>query len=402
MSGLEAPPAAAAAAKKPRKQKAVSAVLDEDDEPAAAAAKKPRKKAKAEVEGEGEDEAKPVKAKKEVKPAAIVFRTPTPSPLFDDVGHKLKVVVWNMAGLRAQIKNAADAFHATVATLDADIICFQEHKLQSTHVPEFLSLLPGYESFWICSEKKKGYSGVACFVKSSSVAISKDLETTRPALGSTSLSSSNAASAAAPSAVATLRSVTYEISGDDNFTGEGRAITLEFDSFFLVNVYVPNAGQGLKNIDYRVDSWDPELRNYLAVLRATGKGVVCAGDLNVAHADADVYNAGAKHLVKQPGCTARERESFSLLLSEEAGFVDSFRHFFPTATGCYSFWSGMNVVARGENKGLRLDYFVVSKDLLLESRADGAAALVVDSQINDDVRVGSTDHCPISLTLLLE
>lgn len=421
--------------KKPKGEDGSGDQLEEKEKPV-----KPVKEKKPKGEdgsGELEEKEKPVKVKKEVDPAKTTARDPTPSLFVPTEGQKtLKFAVWNVAGLRAHLKTPESRAKllSEISLLDADILCLQEHKLQTSHVPEHLNLLEGYTGFWICSETTKGYSGVATLVRNSAISISAELTTTRPELGVSSLtggvtaepskkqqkvlssffapasvaaagtstsssSSSSSTSTSTPTPTSTLLGVEYDISSDARFSGEGRAITLELDSFFLVNVYVPNAGQGLKRIDYRIDEWDPALREYLSSLRAKGKPVILAGDLNVAHNDIDVYNAGMKHLVKQPGCTQRERESLSKLLTE-ARFVDAFRHFFPTASGQYTFFSGMNVVARPQNNGLRLDYFMCSDDLLAPPSTT-TGPRVVDTQIRQDIHAGSCDHCPVTLTMVI-
>jgi exodeoxyribonuclease III len=369
----------------------MSAELVGDNPPAV---KKQRKQKKSD---EGDDVVKaPVEPKKkkvasDANLAAAIPRVATPSPYTPKSGDKaLTVAVWNVAGLRAQFKNHPEAMKAAVLEMSPDILCMQEHKLQDSHVPEYLNSIDGYSSFWICSRTTKGYSGVATFVKNSIVGIAEDVVMTRPELGVSSVRKATGSE----KKLVTLRGVTWDISSDSRLSGEGRTITLEFDTFFIVNCYVPNAGQGLKRIDFRCSEWDPALRTYLDSLKSKGKSVVLAGDLNCAHRDIDVYNAGASHLKKQPGCTAQERAGFDQLIA--AGYVDSFRHFYPEATGQYTFWSGMNVVARPENKGLRLDYFLTSQDLL-----GGSTTRVVDSQICHDIAVGSCDHCPILLTMLV-
>ena len=366
------------------------------DEPAK---KKGSKKAGVAVAPSESEEPKAKKVKKEANMDDKIPRSVTgPQPPLPAGRPCLSVATWNVAGLRALTKTPEDC--ARIAALASahsiDILCLQETKLQTQHVAEHALLLPGYRSFWLCSETTKGYSGVCVFVREGRVALADSVEASA---GSSAAevaaaakkakcapSSSPPSSSASAGPVTTLHRVSYDISTDPKFSGEGRVITLELDSFFLVNCYVPNAGQNLVRLDYRVGEWDPALRGYLAALQAgegaaaasstststststssgssgssgggggipyapkpRGKPVIFTGDLNVAHTNLDVYNPHAPHLKKQPGCTARERGSHDVLLS--GGLVDAFRHFYPLATGCYSYWSGRNVVARAENK----------------------------------------------------
>lgn len=349
------------------------------------------------------EEPKAKKAKKEPNMLETIPRSVTgPQPALPAGAPSLCVATWNVAGLRALTKTPDDCARiaALASSHNIDILCLQETKLQTQHVAEHAMLLPGYRSFWLCSETTKGYSGVCVFVREGRVAVADSVEASAGAsaaeLAAAAKKSKSAPAPASASSdapmgpVTTLHRVTYDISTDPKFSGEGRVITLELDTFFLVVCYVPNAGQGLVRLDYRVNEWDPALRNYLAALQAgegaaasttnssssggvahggipfapkrRGKPVIFTGDLNVAHTNLDVYNPHAPHLKKQPGCTARERASHDLLLA--GGLVDCFRHLYPLASGCYSYWSGRNVVGRAENKGLRLDSFLASADLV--------------------------------------
>lgn len=159
--------------------------------------------------------------------------------------------------------------------------------------------------------------------------------------------------------------------------GEGRVLTAEYERFYLVCVYVPNAGEGLKRLDYRVNEWDKDFARYLKALEKR-KPVILAGDLNVAHQEIDIYDATGKH--KMPGYTPQERANFSDLL--KLGFVDTFRHFHPSDKK-FSFWS-MRAKLRPRNMGWRLDYFVASQAFMKHC---------CDSTIHSDI-MGS-DHCPI-------
>lgn len=249
----------------------------------------------------------------------------------------MKFVSWNVNGLRACLKKD---FLSSFAALDADVFCLQETKMQPEQA-EFE--LPGYQMYWNSAEKK-GYSGTAVFTR-------------LPPL-----------------------SVSYDI-GDDRHVGEGRSITLEFEEYYLVTVYTPNAQDGLRRLDYRMD-WEDAFRAYLLELDAKKPVVVC-GDLNVAHQEIDLKNPRSNR--GNPGFSDEERAKFSLLLA--AGFTDTFRFLNPDLEGAYSWWS-YRFHARDNNAGWRIDYFLVSDRL--RERIKGAA-------IHADI-FGS-DHCPVSLTL---
>lgn len=249
----------------------------------------------------------------------------------------MKLISWNVNGLRACMgKGFLDFFHAA----DADVFCLQETKLQ----PDQIQLeLPGYEQYWN-SAVKKGYSGTAVFTRV-------------PPL-----------------------SVHYGI-GSSEHDDEGRAITVEFEDFFLVTCYTPNAQRGLARMDFRM-AWEDELRAYLKGLEGK-KPVVLCGDLNVAHQEIDLKNPGPNR--GNAGFSDEERAKMTELLN--AGFVDTYRYFYPDTTGAYTWWSYM-YHARENNAGWRIDYFITSE--ALKDR-------LVDSRIHADV-LGS-DHCPIELEL---
>lgn len=249
----------------------------------------------------------------------------------------MKLISWNVNGLRACLnKGFLDSF----AALDADVFCLQETKMQ----PDQAEIdLPGYEQFWNSAEKK-GYSGTAVF-----------------------------------SRVHPL-SVTYGI-GSSEHDSEGRAITLEFEDFFLVNCYVPNAQRELTRLEFRM-AWEDELRAYLKGLEGK-KPVVYCGDLNVAHQEIDLKNARSNR--GNAGFTDEERGKMTELL--DAGFVDSFRHLYPERTGAYSWWSYM-YHARENNAGWRIDYFLVSESIKERIR---------DSVIHPEIE--GSDHCPVELIL---
>lgn len=249
----------------------------------------------------------------------------------------MKLISWNVNGLRACLnKGFMDSFSA----LDADIFCLQETKMQPGQVEIDL---PGYEQFWNSAEKK-GYSGTAVFSR-------------LPPLN-----------------------VTYGI-GSSAHDSEGRAITLEFKDFFLVNCYVPNAQRELTRLEFRM-TWEDELRAYLKGLD-NKKPVIYCGDLNVAHEEIDLKNPKPNR--GNAGFTDEERGKLTALL--DAGFVDSFRHMYPERTGAYSWWSYM-YHARENNAGWRIDYFLVSETIKEQ---------IKDSVIHPEIE--GSDHCPVELDI---
>jgi len=248
----------------------------------------------------------------------------------------MRFISWNVNGLRAVVKKG---FEDIFWSLDADFFCIQETKLQEGQINLDL---PGYECYWSYAEKK-GYSGTAIFTKH------------------------------------TPLSVSHNIPGHDT---EGRAVTLEYEDFYLVCVYTPNSQDSLKRLDYRM-SWEDDFREYLCGLDAVKPVIVC-GDMNVAHEEIDLKNPATNHF--NPGFSDEERGKFTELL--EAGFTDSFRSLYPDRTDAYSWWS-YRAAARERNVGWRIDYFVVS-DRLREN--------IKDAYILPEV-MGS-DHCPVGLDIL--
>lgn len=250
----------------------------------------------------------------------------------------MRFISWNVNGLRAVMKKGfEDSFYA----LNADFFCLQETKLQQGQIDLDL---PGYESFW-CYAEKKGYSGTAVFTKH------------------------------------TPLNVYYNDMGIPEHGSEGRLITLEYENFYLVCVYTPNAQDELKRIEYRM-RWEDDFREYLVKLDAK-KPVIMCGDLNVAHEEIDLKNP--KPNIGSPGFSYEERGKFSKLL--DAGFTDSFRYLYPDKTDAYSWWS-YRAGARGRNVGWRIDYFVVS-DRLREN--------IKDAYIFPEI-MGS-DHCPVGIDI---
>ena len=249
----------------------------------------------------------------------------------------MKLISWNVNGIRACLnKGFADVFKQ----LDADIFCIQETKCQ----PEQVELeFEGYTSYWNSAEKK-GYSGTAIFTKQ------------RPL------------------------NVTYGI-GIEEHDKEGRVITLEFEKFYMVDIYTPNSKRELERLDYR-QIWEDEIRKYLLKLNET-KPVIMCGDLNVAHEEIDLKNPKTNR--HNAGFTDEERKKMTELLN--AGFTDSFRYLYPDKENAYSWWSYMGH-AREKNVGWRIDYFIVSKSIENE---------IKEATIYPEI-MGS-DHCPVGLEI---
>ena len=249
----------------------------------------------------------------------------------------IKLISWNVNGLRACCDKG---FRDIFTQLDADFFCMQETKMQEGQLD--LSF-EGYTSYWNYAEKK-GYSGTAIFTKHQPL------------------------------------QVTYGL-GIDEHDHEGRVITLEMEKFFLVTVYTPNSQDGLKRLDYRM-TWDDDFRAYLQKLDQSKPVLVC-GDLNVAHKEIDLKNPKTNRM--NAGFTDQEREKFQLLL--DAGFIDTFRYFYPEQTNIYSWWS-YRFKAREKNAGWRIDYFLASASL-----ADKLCSAKIHTEI-----FGS-DHCPVELEI---
>lgn len=248
-----------------------------------------------------------------------------------------KLVSWNVNGLRACIgKGFLDFFNQ----VDADVFCIQESKLQEGQVDLDLK---GYYQYWNCAQKK-GYSGVAVFTRVQPV------------------------------------SVTCGI-GIEEHDNEGRVITVEFDEYYLVNVYTPNAKRELERLEYRMQ-WEDAFRSYLKELDGKKPVIIC-GDMNVAHKEIDLKNPSSNK--RSAGFTEEERGKFTELL--DAGFIDTYRHFYPDQKDAYTWWSYM-FHAREKNVGWRIDYFCVSERL--KDRLQSAS-------IHPEV-LGS-DHCPVEVVI---
>ncbi len=249
----------------------------------------------------------------------------------------MKMVSWNVNGLRACVtKGFLDFFK----DIDADIFSIQETKLQEGQID---LQLEGYYQYWNYAEKK-GYSGVAVFTKVKPI------------------------------------NVIYGLDIEEHNT-EGRLITLEFENFYYVTAYVPNAQEELKRLDYRM-KWEDDIREYLNSLK-NKKPVIYSGDLNVAHNEIDLKNPKTNR--KNAGFSDEEREKFQNLLN--SGFIDTFRYKYPDKEGAYSWWS-YRFKAREKNAGWRIDYYVISNDLKEN---------LIDATIHTDI-LGS-DHCPVSIDI---
>ena len=249
----------------------------------------------------------------------------------------MKLISWNVNGIRACVNKGFENFFKEA---DADIFCIQETKCQPGQIDlEF----EGYQSYWNSAEKK-GYSGTAIFTKQ------KPLQ------------------------------VQYGI-GIEEHDKEGRVITLEYENFYLVNIYTPNSKRELERLEYR-QIWEDEIRKYLSNLNNM-KSVIMCGDLNVAHQEIDLKNPKTNR--GNAGFTDEERSKMTELL--DAGFVDSFRYLYPEKTDAYSWWSYMGR-AREKNVGWRIDYFIVSEDM--KKQIKGATIYP---------EIMGSDHCPVGLEI---
>lgn len=249
----------------------------------------------------------------------------------------MKLVSWNVNGLRACCEKG---FRESFAALNADAVCLQETKLQAGQID---LQFDGYESFWNYADKK-GYSGTAIFTRVKPLSVSYGL-------------------------------------GIDLHDHEGRVITAEYDDFYLVTAYVPNSQDELRRLDYRMQ-WDRDLLAYLKGLEQR-KPVLLCGDLNVAHREIDLKNPKSNR--RNAGFTDEERAGFQSMM--DAGFVDTFRHFYPDQEGIYSWWS-YRFRAREKNAGWRIDYFVASEAL---------RPRLVSACIHTEIY--GSDHCPVEVEI---
>ena len=251
----------------------------------------------------------------------------------------MKFISWNVNGIRACAqKGFMDIFNEA----DADIFCIQESKMQAGQ----LELdTPGYHQYWNYAERK-GYSGTAIFTKEEPLSVSYGL-------------------------------------GIEEHDKEGRVITLEFEKFYMVDIYTPNSKRELERLEYR-QIWEDEIRKYLLKLNET-KPVIMCGDLNVAHKEIDLKNPKTNR--HNAGFTDEERNKMTELL--DSGFTDTFRYLYPEKENAYSWWSYMGH-AREKNVGWRIDYFIVSKSIEKQ---------IKEAKIYPEI-MGS-DHCPVGLEILL-
>lgn len=249
----------------------------------------------------------------------------------------MRLISWNVNGLRACMQKGFMDFFSTI---DADIFCIQESKMQREQ-SEFH--FPNYQEYWNCAEKK-GYSGVVIFSKTKPLSVDYDM-------------------------------------GITHHDKEGRIITAEYNDFYLVNVYTPNSKRELERLDYRME-WEDDFLRFLKNLESKKPVIIC-GDLNVAHQEIDLKNPKSNH--RNAGFTDEERAKMTALLN--AGFTDTFRHFYPNKEGAYSWWSYMGK-ARANNTGWRIDYFLCSN--ALDSK-------LIDAKIYPEI-LGS-DHCPVGLEI---
>ncbi|KAL6779980.1 hypothetical protein ACKKBG_A14550 [Auxenochlorella protothecoides x Auxenochlorella symbiontica] len=309
---------------------------------------------------EPEPEEAPVRTttKKARKPRSP---SPPPPPLYDvsmrapalpSTAAAATILCWNVAGLRGLLKKDPTAIASLIAREQPHVLCLQEIKLQTSHCDEelhdLLALGPEWQITWNCSTAKKGYSGTAILTR-----------------------------------IPPLSTVCGM--GSPGHDEEGRVLAAEFDTFYLVTVYVPNSGEGLKRLEYRVGSWDEAFSSFIKKLEARKPVVVC-GDLNCARQSIDIHSP--KTNLRSAGFTQEERDSFQQRYMD-AGWVDAFRTRYPEHTG-YTYWS-YRFNLRARNKGWRLDYFLVSGSLWPS---------VYDVFHLHDV-MGS-DHCPLGLTVRLD
>ncbi|HEX8549419.1 MAG TPA: exodeoxyribonuclease III [Cytophagaceae bacterium] len=253
----------------------------------------------------------------------------------------LHLVNWNVNGIRSIIKKD---FLKDIQTLDPDILCLQETKASAEEAKTVLALLPDYKVYVNSSKARKGYSGTAILSKTEPISLVCDMNIEEHDL-------------------------------------EGRVITAEYEKFYLVTVYAPNSGDGLKRLDYR-EKWDADFRSYVLALNSK-KPVIIAGDMNVAHQAIDIARA-KENFNKSAGYTQKEIDGFDLLLKE--GFVDTYRHFHPEDIK-FTYWNNF-FNSRARNVGWRIDYFLVNSSLV---------NAVKDASIHTEF-MGS-DHCPISLII---
>lgn len=249
----------------------------------------------------------------------------------------MKFVSWNVNGLRAVISKG---FEQIFNGFDADFFCVQEIKLQEGQIDLNLE---GYDSFYNYAERK-GYSGTAVFSRHKPLSVRRGI-------------------------------------GVERHDTEGRVLTLEYDGFYLVNVYVPNSQRELTRLDYRMD-WEAEFLKYITQLDSEKPVIIC-GDMNCAHEEIDLANPKTNR--RNAGFTDEERQCMTRML--DSGFIDTFRYLHPDEKGAYSWWS-FRGGARAKNVGWRIDYFIISKRL---------AERLAEASIHSDIE--GADHCPVSIII---
>ena len=301
--------------------------------------KKEKKVENKEIQKQGKLENFGIKSTKEEKNKKTYPKLPSKS--------KLKFIHWNINGLRPLLKTKE--LDTLIKEENPDFICFNEIKIDEESIEKmsYKTLFNDkYKSYWSTAEKK-GYAGTAIFTK---------YEPEKVIYG-------------------------LNIKKHDN---EGRVITLEFENFYLIACYTPNAGEGLKRLDYRIDEWDKDFFDFIKKLNEK-KDIILCGDLNVAYEDIDIYEP--KGHERSPGFTKKEKDSFKKFLN--MGFVDTFRNKFPQLKK-FSFFTKRGKDMKKDNKGWRLDYFVVN---------DKAKFNVIDSDMIDKFKYNSSDHIPIYLNI---
>lgn len=299
----------------------------------------------------------------------------------------MKLISWNVNGLRACVQKGFIDFYKTI---DADIFCIQETKMQESQLTDEIKNLSTNE-YWSSAEKK-GYSGTAVFTKQKPINVTIGIEPKVAEIIKLKLKE-NKKKLASNENHNEKQDFSKELISEEESSkndsllleqsNEGRIIVAEYEKFILVNCYVPNSKRGLERLDYRVE-WENEMREYLAYLDKI-KPIIYCGDLNVAHEEIDLKNPSSNH--NNAGFTDQERNQMTNLL--QAGFTDTFRYKYPDAKDKYSWWSYM-FHARENNAGWRIDYFIVS---------DRIKNKIIDSKIHSEI-LGS-DHCPIELDIEL-
>lgn len=289
-------------------------------------------------------EAEVVSAKSPREAAAPYVDPPVREETADGRPYNFKVISWNVDGLRAWVRKGGLQWLQSEAP---DVVCLQETKCGAESIPSELSQLPHLpHKFWGSAVGRSGYSGVGLLSRTAPIRVTHGI-------------------------------------GIEEHDAEGRVLTAEFPSVYVVSAYVPNSGRGLNRLQYR-QRWDGAFKSFLQRLDAQ-KPVVLCGDLNVAHREIDLRNPKSNR--RSPGFTQEERDAFGALL--DGGFLDSFRLLYPDVPNAYTFWTYMGG-ARERNVGWRLDYFLLStrlREALCDSKIRSAA-------------MGS-DHCPITLYLAL-